>query len=148
MHQLNRATAFAGLAAAAVCGASFAPGFASADDTPSPCAALKRIVAASPGFAALNPDDGKAAALPYGEDAQCAATHGSYQCTWTSRGGSSADALQAVAADIASGRHDATHDQNSPSRQHFYLGARGHRTEIVAATAGTNKLKLVISGNK
>ena len=114
MHQLNRATAFAGLAAAAVCGASFAPGFASADDTPSPCAALKRIVAASPGFAALNPDDGKAAALPYGEDAQCAATH----------------------------------DQNSPSRQHFYLGARGHRTEIVAATAGTNKLKLVISGNK
>jgi hypothetical protein len=148
MHQLNRTTALARIVAAALCSASFVPGFASADDTPSPCAALKRIVAASPGFAALNPDDGKAAALPYGEDAQCAATHGSYQCTWTSRGGSSADALQAVAADIASCLPDATHDQNSPSRQHFYLGARGHRTEIVAATAGTNKLKLVISGNK
>jgi hypothetical protein len=90
----------------------------------------------------------RAAALPYGDDAACSATHGSYQCTWTSRGGSSAEALQGVAADIASCLPDATHDQNSPSRQHFYLGARGQRTQIVVATAGANKLKLVVSGNK
>ncbi|SAK41665.1 hypothetical protein AWB81_00017 [Caballeronia arationis] len=136
------------LAVASAVGASIAPATALADDTPSPCDALKRIVAAAPGFSALAPEDGRAAALPYGDDAACSATHGSYQCTWTSRGGSSAEALQGVAADIASCLPDATHDQNSPSRQHFYLGARGQRTQIVVATAGANKLKLVVSGNK
>ena len=136
------------LAVASAVGASIAPATALADDTPSPCDALKRIVAAAPGFSALAPEDGRAAALPYGDDAACSATHGSYQCTWTSRGGSSAEALQGVAADIASCLPDATHDQNSPSRQHFYLGARGQRIQIVATTAGANKLKLVVSGNK
>lgn len=136
------------LALVTAVGAALAPAAALADDTPSPCDALKRIVAAAPGFSALTPEDGRAAALPYGDDAACSATHGSYQCTWTSRGGSSADALQGVAADIASCLPDATHDQNSPSRQHFYLGARGQRTQIVAATAGANKLKLVVSGTK
>ncbi|MDR5751922.1 MULTISPECIES: hypothetical protein [unclassified Caballeronia] len=136
------------LALVSTVGAALSPAAALADDTPSPCDALKRIVAAAPGFSAVAPEDGRAAALPYGDDAACAATHGSYQCTWTARGGSSADALQGVAADVASCLPDATHDQNSPSRQHFYLGARGQRTQIVAATAGANKLKLVVSGNK
>lgn len=136
------------LAVVSAAGAAMAPAAALADDAPSPCDALKRIVAAAPGFAALTPEDGRAAALPYGDDAACSATQGSYQCTWTSRGGSSADALQGVAADVASCLPDATHDQNSPSRQHFYLGARGQRTQIAAATAGANKLKLVVSGNK
>lgn len=135
-------------AIAAVSGASLAPSIGFADDTPSPCAALKRIVAAAPGFSSVAPEDGKAAALPYGDDAQCTATHGGYECAWTLHGGSSADALQGVAADIASCLPDATHDQNSPSRQHFYVGARGQRTQIVATTAGANKLKLVISGTK
>jgi hypothetical protein len=61
-------------------------------------------------------------------------------------GGSSADALQSVAADIASCLPDATHDQNAPARQHFYLGARTARTEITAAQAGSNRLKLEING--
>ena len=136
------------LATAAISGALLAPSPGFADDTPSPCAALKRIVAAAPGFSAVAAEDGKAVALPYGDDAQCTAAHGGYECAWTSHGGSSADALQGVAADIASCLPDATHDQNSPSRQHFYLGARGQRTQIVATTAGANKLKLVISGTK
>jgi hypothetical protein len=60
------------------------PGFALADDTPNPCDALKRIVAAAPdGFTSLRPDDGKAVAQPYGRDAQCAAKAGTYSCTWT-----------------------------------------------------------------
>jgi hypothetical protein len=143
MFALGRAVASA-IAALLLCAAL--PAFA--DDTPTPCDALKHIVAAAPGFSSLTPEDGRAVALPYGDDAKCAATHGSYQCVWTSHGGTSADALQGVAADIASCLPDATHDQNSPSRQHFYLGARGQRTQIVATTAGANKLKLVISGNK
>jgi hypothetical protein len=136
-----------GMAIAAI--AALSVSAARADDTPSPCAALKRIVAAAPGgFASLQPDDSRNVAQPYGDDAQCSASHGSYQCQWTPHkdAGSSADALQAVAADIASCLPDATHDQNSPARQHFYLGARDQRTQITATTAGASKLKLVVSG--
>ena len=126
-----------------------APGIALADDTPNPCNALKRIVAAAPdGFTSLRPDDGKAVAQPYGSDAQCAAKAGTYSCTWTkgANAGSAADALQGVAADIAACLPDATHDQNSAGRQHFYIGARGQRTQITAATAGAGKLTLAVSG--
>jgi hypothetical protein len=138
---------------AAVCAAAsfgvLLPGGAYADDTPSPCAALKRIVAAAPdGLASLTPEDGKGVAQPYGDDAQCSASHRSFQCTWTPHGdaGSKLDALQAVAADIASCLPDATHDQNSPGRQHFYLGAKGRRTDIALTPAGANGLRLVVSG--
>lgn len=128
---------------------ALAPGLARADDAPSPCGALKRIVAAAPdGFAGLSPADVNGVAQPYGDDAQCSASHDSYQCLWTPHhdAGSSADALQSVAADIASCLPAATHDQNSPARQHFYLGPRGKRTQITATTAGPNRLKLVVSG--
>lgn len=121
---------------------------ASADDSPRPCGALKRIVAAAPdGFASLTPDDGKGVAQPYGDDAQCSAAHRSFQCTWTPHqaAGSNADALEAVAADIASCLPDATHDQNSPARQHFYLGAKNRRTEITLTPEGVNRLRLVVS---
>jgi hypothetical protein len=137
---------------ATVAGATLAllvPAIARADDAPSPCAALKRIVAAAPGgFAQLSPADGQGVAQPYGDDAQCSGSRASYQCVWTPHGdaGSSATALQAVAADIASCLPDATHDVNSPARQHFYIGARNARTQITATTAGANKLKLVVSG--
>ncbi len=136
-------------AAALALPALLLPLAAHADDAPSPCAALKRIVAAAPGgFAHLSSDDGKGVAQPYGDDAQCSASRGSYQCVWTPHedAGSSAAALQAVAADIASCLPDATHDVNSPPRQHFYLGARDARTQITATTAGANRLKLVVSG--
>jgi hypothetical protein len=126
-----------------------APTIALADDTPNPCNALKRIVAAAPGgFGSLQPDDGKAVAQPYGRDAQCAAKAGTYTCSWTKAAdaGSAADALQGVAADIAACLPDATHDQNSPDRQHFYIGARGQRTQITATTAGAGKLMLAVSG--
>jgi hypothetical protein len=128
---------------------ALAPAAARADDAPSPCAALKRIVAAAPGgFAQLSPADGQGVAQPYGDDAQCGAAQASYQCVWTPHGdaGSSASALQAVAADIASCLPDATHDVNSPARQHFYVGPRDARTQITATTAGANRLKLVVSG--
>jgi len=120
-----------------------------ADDAPSPCAALKRIVAAAPdGFTGLSQAEVNGVAQPYGDGAQCNASHDSYQCLWTPHhdAGSSADALQSVAADIASCLPDATHDQNSPARQHFYLGARGKRTQITATTAGASKLRLVVTG--
>lgn len=126
-----------------------APTLARADDAPSPCGALKRIVAAAPdGFTGLSPADVNGVAQPYGDDAQCNASYDSYQCRWTPHhdAGSSADALQSVAADIASCLPAATHDQNSPARQHFYLGPRDKRTQITATTAGPNKLKLVVSG--
>jgi hypothetical protein len=119
-----------------------------ADDSPSPCASLKRIVAAAPnGLATLSPEDGKGVAQPYGDDAQCSASHRSFQCMWTPHrdAGSNSDALQALAADIASCLPDATHDQNSPGRQHFYLGAKGKRTDITLTPAGSNKLRLVVS---
>jgi hypothetical protein len=124
-------------------------GAAYADDAPSPCAALKRIVAAAPsGFTQLTPEDGRSVAQPYGDDARCSATRAGYQCTWTPHGdaGSSAAALQAVAADIAACLPDATHDVNSPPRQHFYLGERAQRTQITATTAGANQLKLEVTG--
>ncbi|MGA9915241.1 MAG: hypothetical protein WBR17_22210 [Paraburkholderia sp.] len=137
------------VAIAAVSLSALLPCRANADDAPSPCASLKRIVAAAPdGLASLTPDDGKGVAQPYGDDAQCSASHGSYQCTWTPHhdAGSTADALQAVAADVASCLPDATHDQNSPGRQHFYLGTRARRTDITLTRAGSNKLRLVVSG--
>jgi hypothetical protein len=129
--------------------AALSPAIASADDAPSPCAALKRIVAAaSDGFTGLSQAEVNGVAQPYGDDAQCNASHDSYQCLWTPHhdAGSSADALQSVAADIASCLPDATHDQNSPARQHFYLGPRDKRTQITATTAGPSKLKLVVTG--
>jgi hypothetical protein len=86
--------------------------------------------------------------MPKIDDAQCNASQDSYQCLWTPHhdAGSSADGLQSVAADIASCLPDATHDQNSPARQHFYLGPRDKRTQITATTAGPTKLKLVVTG--
>ncbi|HYS65056.1 MAG TPA: hypothetical protein VEN30_14795 [Paraburkholderia sp.] len=145
---MNRTRLLATALAAASLGVLL-PGIANADDAPSPCTSLKRIVAAAPGgLASLTPDDGRGVAQPYGDDAQCSASRGSYQCMWTPHddAGSSADALQAVAADIASCLPEATHDQNSPGRQHFYLGAPGKRTEITLAPAGSTKLRLVVSG--
>ncbi|RFU45156.1 hypothetical protein [Paraburkholderia sp. DHOC27] len=137
------------IAFAALSMVALAPSLAQADDAPSPCGALKRIVAAAPdGFTGLSPADVNGVAQPYGDDAQCSASHDSYQCLWTPHhdAGSSGDALQAVAADIASCLPAATHDQNSPARQHFYLGARDKRTQITATTAGADKLRLVVSG--
>jgi hypothetical protein len=121
---------------------------ARADDTPNACDALKRIVSAAPNFSSLSGFDGRPVALSYGDDAKCAASQTNYRCTWTPHGGASADALQTVAADIASCLPDATHDQNSHARQHFYVGARGARTEIAASQAGQNKLKLEIYGSR
>jgi hypothetical protein len=120
---------------------------ARADDSASPCAALKRIVAAAPQhFASLGPDDGRAVAQPYGDDAQCATGGGSYHCIWSTRdAGSGTNALEGVGADIAACLPDATHDVNSPGRQHFYLGARGSRTEITAQTDGSARVKLSVS---
>jgi hypothetical protein len=120
-----------------------------ADDTPAPCSALKRIVAAAPGgFASVQSGDANAIAQPYGQDAKCAVKGGTLTCTWTKAAdsGSTKDALQAVAADIASCLPEATHDKNSAARQHFYIGERGPRTQITAATAGGGKLSLAVSG--
>jgi hypothetical protein len=147
MKHFNRPILRLTLGAAAL--AVVLPAVALADDAPSPCAALKRIVAAAPdGFTGLSQAEVNGVAQPYGDDAQCNASHDSYQCLWTPHhdAGSSADALQSVAADIASCLPDATHDQNSPARQHFYLGARGKRTQITATTAGASKLRLVVTG--
>ncbi|WP_322016153.1 hypothetical protein [Paraburkholderia sp. J12] len=122
---------------------------AHADDTASPCAALKRIVAAAPQhFAALGPDDGRAVAQPYGDDAHCATTHGTYQCEWNTRNAnadSGGNPLEGVGADIAACLPDATHDLNSPGRQHFYLGTRASRTEITAQTEGATRVRLSVS---
>ena len=118
-----------------------------ADDSASPCAALKRIVAAAPQhFASLSPDDGRAVAQPYGDDAQCTATGANYQCMWSVRdAGSGTNALEGVGADIAACLPNATHDVNSPGRQHFYLGTRGNRTEIAAQVDGPARVKLSVS---
>lgn len=132
----------------AVVGGLLAAASAQADDTPSPCRALKRIVSAAPNFSSLSALDGRPIALVYGDDAECVASQSNYVCSWTPRGRSSADALQGVAADIAACLPDATHDQNSAARQHFYIGARGARTEITASQAGDNKLKLEIFGSR
>ncbi|MFM0327157.1 hypothetical protein [Caballeronia glebae] len=146
MHLTGRRAALSSLLP--LCFAVLATTCARADDTPNPCDTLKRVVSAAPNFSSLSAFDGRAIALPYGDDAKCAASQTNYRCTWTPRSGSSADALQGVAADIASCLPDATHDQNSPARQHFYLGARGARTEITAAQAGSNTLKLEIYGSR
>lgn len=146
--RLNRTHAIAAVILAFTA-AALLPLSAHADDAPSPCAALKRIIAAAPtGFSQLTPEDGKGVAQPYGGDAQCGATKSSYECQWTPSGGasSSTTALQSVAADIASCLPDATHDVNSPGRQHFYIGPRDARTQITAMPAGSSKLKLVVSG--
>lgn len=148
VHSLAARAVVAAVSAGALLPALI-PGRARADDAPSPCAALKQIVDAAPnGFAGLSPAQVNGVAQPYGDDAQCSAGHDSYQCVWTPHhdAGSSADALQAVAADIASCLPAATHDQNSPARQHFYLGERDKRTQITATTAGANKLRLMVSG--
>jgi hypothetical protein len=147
MKRFSRSTLRMAMATAAV--AAFSPVVASADDAPSPCDALKRIVAAAPdGFTGLSAAEVNGVAQPYGDDAQCNASHDSYQCVWTPHhdAGSNADALQSVAADIASCLPAATHDLNTPARQHFYLGSRGQRTQIAATTAGAGKLRLVVSG--
>jgi hypothetical protein len=146
---MNRTRLFATGLVVATLGALLPARTAYADDAPSPCASLKRIVAAAPdGLASLTADDGKGVAQPYGDDAQCSPSHRSFQCMWTPHhdAGSNADALEAVAADIASCLPDATHDQNSPGRQHFYLGAKGRRTDITLTPAGSNRLRLVVSG--
>lgn len=126
-----------------------APLAAHADDSTSPCAALKRIVAAAPQhFASLSPDDGRAVAQPYSDDARCATAHGTYQCRWSTRNadtGSDTDALEGVGADIAACLPNATHDGNAPGRQHFYLGERGSRTEITAQSDGATHVKLTVS---
>ncbi len=139
-HRPFTAVALAGVLMCCICAAR-------ADDAKSPCAALKRIVAAAPqGFASLGPDDGRAIAQPYGDDAQCARSPGKYQCSWTPRdAGAATTALEGVGADIASCLPDATHDENSPGRQHFYLGERSDRTEISAASAGGSRLSLTVS---
>lgn len=146
---MNNRTRILAITIAAASLGTLLPCSANADDAPSPCASLKRIVAAAPdGLAALTPEDGKGVAQPYGDDALCSASRGSYQCTWTPHhdAGSSADALQGVAADIASCLRDATHGQNSPGRQHFYLGTRAKRTDITLTRADSSKLRLVVSG--
>ncbi|WP_144111742.1 hypothetical protein [Paraburkholderia sp. BCC1886] len=140
---------FLAVSLSAACLAAGLPGAAHADDAASPCAALKHIVAAGPGgLSSLTPEDGQGVAQPYGDDARCAAAHGSYQCTWTPHhdAGSNAAALQAVAADIAACLPEATHDQNSPGRQHFYVGDRGKRTAITLTPAGSSQLRLAVSG--
>jgi hypothetical protein len=113
MKHFNRPILRLTLGAAAL--AVLLPAVALADDAPSPCAALKRIVAAAPdGFTGLSQAEVNGVAQPYGDDAQCTASHDSYQCLWTPHhdAGSSADALQSVAADIASCLPDATHDHS------------------------------------
>jgi len=126
---------------------SSAPIAAYADDSASPCGALRRIIAAAPQhFASLNPADGRAIAQPYGDDAQCATAGATYQCVWSARdAGSGTNALEGLGADIASCLPDATHDVNSPGRQHFYLGQRGSRTEITAQSDGSTRVKLSVS---
>jgi hypothetical protein len=124
-------------------------GTARADDVPSPCTALTRIVAARPGgLSTLTPADGHGIAQPYGSDAQCGVASGGYRCDWTPRqaadGGS--DALEGVAADIAACLPDATHDVNSPARQHFYIGERGGRTEITVTQVAGGRVRLMVSG--
>jgi hypothetical protein len=146
MHSILATTARTSLCIAiALC----APAAAHADDTASPCTALKRIVAAAPQhFTSLTPADGRAVAQPYGDDAQCATSRGAYQCEWSTRNdeaGTGANALEGIGADIASCLPDATHDLNSPERQHFYMGARGSRTEITAQTEGQTRVRLSVS---
>jgi hypothetical protein len=123
------------------------PALVFADDTPSSCDALRQIVAAAPdGFKSLRGTNGAAGvALPYGDDARCMVTDGGYQWTWTPRGGSGADALQAAGAEIAACLPDATHDLNTPALQRFYMGELGHRTQITATLFGATRLRLAVT---
>lgn len=133
---------------AATAWALLASSTAQADDSPGPCPALKRIVAAAPGgFGGLQTSDVQGIAQPAGDNVQCGAISGGYQCEWTphGEGGEHAGALESVAADVASCLPDATHDENSPARQHFYLGPRDQRTEIAITMAGTNRIRLAVS---
>ena len=148
MNGFHNATRFAG-ATLLLLAISGIVGQARADDIPSPCTSLKRIVAARPGgFSRLTPEDGHGIAQPYGSDPRCEAVHGAFQCEWTPQqgAGSTTDALEGVAADIASCLPDATHDVNSPARQHFYLGERGNRTQIAVTTVGAGRIRLTVSG--
>jgi hypothetical protein len=149
VKQSNYRTAIRALVCIAATLSLVTPLATHADDSASPCAALKRIVAAAPQhFASLSPEDGRAVAQPYGDDAQCATNRGMYQCMWSTHGGepgSATNALEGVGADIASCLPNATHDVNSPGRQHFYLGERGSRTAITAQTDGATHVKLSIS---
>lgn len=147
MNRFYKMTHLAG--AALLIAVSGIVGTARADDLPSPCTTLKRIVAAGPGgFSTLTPEDGLGIARPGGSDPRCGVAKGSYYCEWTSHGdaGTTSDALESVAADIAACLPDATHDMNSPVRQHFYLGQKGERTEIAVSTVGGGRIRLVVSG--
>ncbi len=106
MDETGRRAVFAALLP--LCFGMLSTTCARADDTPNPCDALKRVLSAAPNFSSLSAFDGRAIALPYGDDAKCAASQTNYRCTWTPRGGSSADSLQGVAADIASCVPDAS----------------------------------------
>lgn len=146
MNSFRTAARFAGVALLVLAGAA---GSVRADDVPSPCAALRRIVSARPdGFATLTPEDGHGIARPDGSNPQCLAAKGTYRCEWTPRqgAGTTTDALEGVAADIASCLPDATHDVNSPSRQHFYLGSRSDRTQITVTAVEGGRITLVVSG--
>jgi len=147
MNRLSKAGRLTGAALLIAVSASI--GTARADDVPSPCPAIKRIVAARhSGFAGLTPEDGHGIARPSGSEPRCEVASGTYRCEWTpgSDGGTASDVLEGVAADIAACLPEATHDVNSPARQHFYLGERGNRTQITATVAHGGRLRLVFSG--
>lgn len=94
----------------------------------------------------LGPNDGRAVARPYGDDAQCTMVERTYQCEWDTRdAGGGIDAIEGIGADIASCLPDAMHDLNSPERQHFYIGSLGNRTEIAARTVSQTRVRLSVS---
>lgn len=120
---------------------------AQADDMPSPCGAIKRIVAAAPdGFAALLDASGAAPlVLSTGPSpAACHTVGATLICTWTPDAGG----LEAFAADLAACLPQATHDLNSPARQHFTLGPKGQRIGLTASTSGAGHLKLEVGRGK
>jgi hypothetical protein len=127
------------------------PGTAArADDLPSPCGAIQRIVAAAPdGFAALLAASSTAPLLLSADPnpAACHAAGATLICTWVPDTGG----LEAFAADLAACLPQATHDLNSPARQHFTLdpsGPRGRRLGLTASTAGANRLRLEVGRAK
>jgi hypothetical protein len=123
-------------------------GAARADDTPSPCRAIKRIVAAAPdgfqSFAGEGASTSEALILSSGQTpADCRVAGHALVCTWTSGGG-----LESFAADLAACLPEATHDLNTPSRQHFTVGPKGQRTSLTASTLGDTRLKLEVGRGK